>query len=512
MASEALDLFIFYSHRDEELKDELINLHLKPLKRDGKITTWQDRDIEAGTEWAEEIKTNLEKADIVLLLITRHFLASDYCYETEMQRAVQRHNEGSARVIPIILAPCTWEDSPFSQFQVLPKDGKAVTSWDDQHEAFVDVEQGIRWVVDSLNAERRQATESVRAEAERQGQQTAEAQIRQQRQSGMSRRRALQVAGLGGGGLIFAMATNSLLTGRLDNGLQVAEYPLVLGSSPDDLSTVDIQAVTVDARGNITERSQGQVSAFREDLGNNIGLDMVAIPAGEVVMGSPPDEEGREKDEGPQRTVNVSSFYMGRFQVTQAQYKAVMGKNPSKFKGANRPVEQVSWDDAIAFCEKLWAKTGRIYRLPSEAEWEHACRAGTTAPFHFGSTITPELANYDSNYAYALGSKSSSRGETTDVGSFPPNAFGLHDMHGNVWDWCQDVWHDSYEGAPTDGSAWVEGGEQEWRLRRGGSWYAGPRYCRLANRGRIPHYGSTFETGFRVVYVSSWPFLWPFSR
>ncbi|PSN16991.1 hypothetical protein C7293_00230 [filamentous cyanobacterium CCT1] len=155
MAGEALDVFISYSRRDEELKDELVNYHLKQLQREGKIRTWQDQDIEAGTEWAKEIQANLEKADIVLLLITPHFLASDYCYETEIQRAVQRHHEGTARVIPIILEPCGWKYSNFKQLQVLPKDGRPVTSWTDQDEAFFDVEEGIRQVVDALNDERK---------------------------------------------------------------------------------------------------------------------------------------------------------------------------------------------------------------------------------------------------------------------------------------------------------------------------------------------------------------------
>jgi chemotaxis protein histidine kinase CheA len=150
-------IFISYSHRDEGLKDELVNYHLKLLQREGKINTWQDRDIEAGAEWAEEIRLNLEKADIVLLLITRHFLASDYCYEKEMQRAVQRHYEGNTRVIPIILETCGWRYSDFKHLQVLPKDGKPVTSWDNQADAFFDVEEGIRRVVDALQKEQKAA-------------------------------------------------------------------------------------------------------------------------------------------------------------------------------------------------------------------------------------------------------------------------------------------------------------------------------------------------------------------
>ena len=165
MADEALDVFISYSRQDEAIKNELVDYHLKRLQREGKINTWQDRDIEAGAEWAQAIKTNLEKADVVLLLVTHYFLAADYCYETEMQRAVQRHEEGTARVIPIILRPCSWEESEFKKLQVLPTDGKPVTSWTNPEEAFLIVEKGIRQVVDALNGEPIRAVEAARAQA-----------------------------------------------------------------------------------------------------------------------------------------------------------------------------------------------------------------------------------------------------------------------------------------------------------------------------------------------------------
>ena len=155
----------------------------------------------------------------------------------------------------------------------------------------------------------------------------------------------------------------------------------------------------------------------------------------------------------------------------------------------------------MAFCEKLSELTGRTYRLPSEAEWEYACRAETTTPFHFGPTITTDLANYDGNYTYGNGPKGTYRQQTTDVGSFPPNAFGLYDMHGNVWERCQDVWHENYEGAPTDGSAWLEGGDQSWRVLRGGSWFGSPDVCRSANRFRFPRDDILGNVGFRVVWV-----------
>mgnify|MGYP006266374999 CR=1 FL=1 len=219
-------------------------------------------------------------------------------------------------------------------------------------------------------------------------------------------------------------------------------------------------------------------------------------------MGAPESEEESRDAERPQHWVTVPEFWLGKFPVTQAQYQAVMGENPSRFSdnGANRPVEQVSWNDAVAFCETLSQLTGRTYRLPSEAEWEYACRAGTPTPFYCGPTITTELANYDGRYTYGGGPKGEYRKQTTDVGSFPPNGFGLYDMHGNVWEWCQDVWHGSYEGAPTDGTAWVEGGNQDRRLLRGGSWSYDPRYCRSAGRFNFtPVARNNLFNGFRVV-------------
>jgi formylglycine-generating enzyme required for sulfatase activity len=190
---------------------------------------------------------------------------------------------------------------------------------------------------------------------------------------------------------------------------------------------------------------------------------------------------------------------MGRFAVTQAQWQQIMGNNPSNIKSENRPVETVSWNDAQKFCTKISQKTGRKYRLPSEAEWEYACRGGTTTPFHFGPTITPELVNYDGNYPYGGAAKGQYRKGTTPVGSFPANGFGLCDMHGNVWEWCEDVWHKNYLGAPTDGSAWVSGGESLLRLLRGGSWYINAQACRSAFQYRGNPGIRDYNYGLRLV-------------
>ena len=286
----------------------------------------------------------------------------------------------------------------------------------------------------------------------------------------------------------------------------------------------EFDIVTVNAQGQPINSSRGRAEFFRESLGNGVVLEMVAIPGGKFLMGSPENEPERYSSESPQHPVTIQPFFMGKFPVTQSQWTAVaaLGKvnidlnpDPSHFKGANRPVEQFSWDDAIEFCARLSKKTekNQTYRLPSEAEWEYACRAGTTTPFYFGETITTDLANYrgtDWDYQgtvypgnYAQGPKGEYREQTTDVGKFLANPFGLFDMHGNIWEWCQDEWHENYNNAPTDGSAWLVDNDNQSRRRllRGGSWDCNPRDCRSADRyygARADRFGSV---GFRVVVV-----------
>jgi formylglycine-generating enzyme required for sulfatase activity len=261
----------------------------------------------------------------------------------------------------------------------------------------------------------------------------------------------------------------------------------------------------------IIHREKRRTTYFSEPLSDEVDLDMIQIPGGTFLMGSPEDELYNYKYEQPQHSVTVPSFFMGRYPITQAQWRVVVGypevkrelkPDPSKFKGENRPVEQVSWQDVVEFCQRLSVKTSRRYRLPSEAEWEYACRAGTQTPFHFGETLTDELANYDATKVYGRGVKGEYRGETTKVGQFPPNNFGLHDMHGNVWEWCQDDWHDDYEGAPEDGRAWVDGeSKNKEKVLRGGSWYVGPWDCRCAFRDYGTRDYFVFNGGFRVVCV-----------
>ncbi|VXD20426.1 SUMF1/EgtB/PvdO family nonheme iron enzyme [Planktothrix paucivesiculata] len=294
----------------------------------------------------------------------------------------------------------------------------------------------------------------------------------------------------------------------------------------ESLLTFSFETVTVNKKGEIIKRETKQARYFTEDLGDGVTLDMVYIPGGTFLMGSL-EGEG-DKDQRPQHQVTVPPFFMAKYPITQAQWKAVakwpkiqrdLNPNPSNFKGDNRPVEKVKWYDAVEFCARLLQRTGRPYRLPSEAQWEYACRAGTQTPFYFGETLTSDLANYHVSRTYADEPKGKYRGQTTPVNEFPPNSFGLYDLHGNVWEWCADPWHENYEGAPTQGEVWDEQNKNDNRYQiynienlvnllsderkhclRGGSWVNYSDDGRSADRWGCPNvFGRS--SGFRVCWV-----------
>ncbi|MGB3508345.1 MAG: SUMF1/EgtB/PvdO family nonheme iron enzyme, partial [Microcoleaceae cyanobacterium] len=285
-------------------------------------------------------------------------------------------------------------------------------------------------------------------------------------------------------GHVLGVATNMEKDGAEGLAISVEALKKIWPQMPSAVSYFYLEkfdVITVNSEGEEINRCSDEAVFFTEDLGKGVMLEMVYIPGGTFIMGSPENEAGRHDNESPQHKVTLQPFFMSKYPITQSQYQAIMGKNPSHFKGGNRPVEFVSWYDTTEFCQKLSQKTGKNYRLPSESQWEYACRGGTTTPFYFGETITSELANYDGNYPYGNAPKGKYRKQTTDVGNFPPNAFGLYDMYGNVWEWCQDVLHHNYEGAPTDGSAW-ESEADTGRMLRGGCWLNDFRNCRSARR------------------------------
>jgi formylglycine-generating enzyme required for sulfatase activity len=311
--------------------------------------------------------------------------------------------------------------------------------------------------------------------------------------------------------------------------LRTFEFPvptIIIENEPViNLQPFEFQVATIEPKqtggflglGQKTEvkRRRRQSQYFIEDLGNRVQIEMVEIPGGQFMMGAPKTEKDSSSDERPQHQVTVPTFFMGKYPITQAQWQAVaampqinreLDPNPSNFKGANRPVEKVSWYDAVEFCARLSQHTGKSYSLPSEAQWEYACRAGTTTPFHFGETITSELANYRATETYGAGKKGRYREQTTEVGSLKAaNNFGLYDMHGNVWEWCLDDWHRNYEGAPTDGSAWFSSDENlidrtGQAVIRGGSWIDDPASCRSAYRDfNFRDNRSYGLIGFRIV-------------
>jgi formylglycine-generating enzyme required for sulfatase activity len=347
--SRPIKLFFSYSHQDEKLRDELAK-QLSTLRRKKVIADWHDRQIGAGENWAQAIEENLKSADIILLLVSPDFLHSDFCAEVELKQAMERHEAGEACVIPIILRPSDWHDEPFAQLQALPRNAKPITTWSDRDEAFLDVVQGIRGAIQRLNQ-----TQKVEEIVDR------------------------------------SLEEDSVI-------------------ATPTLSTFQFEIITVNDRGQEIDRRPGQASYFREELAPEVFLDTVSIPGGTFWMGAADGELEARNSEKPRHQVTIEPFFMGKFAVTQEQWSAIaklpkvsydLNPDPSGFKGKKRPVERVSWNDAVEFCDRLSQKTGTVYRLPTEAEWEYACRAGTETPFHFGETITPELVNYDSNFIYS---------------------------------------------------------------------------------------------------------------
>lgn len=284
-------------------------------------------------------------------------------------------------------------------------------------------------------------------------------------------------------------------------------------------STFDFEFVSIDTFGHEVKRDRSQASFFIEALGDGVIMEMVQIPEGTAQLGSSKSEQGRVNNEEEPHFVTLPPYFISKYPITQAQWKAVallpkvehdLNPEPSFFQGLNRPVEQVSWYEAVEFCARLSRASGRSYRLPTEVEWEYACRAGTSTPFHFGETLTTDLANYcGKNHhskrrtsqvtwysgSYGKGSTGIDRSETTEVNFFKTtNGFGLYDLHGNVWEWCSS--HLLLPGNYMESFS----EDQCQQPLRGGSWKSSPAMCRSASRlTKAPAYRESF-VGFRVVY------------
>ena len=321
--------------------------------------------------------------------------------------------------------------------------------------------------------------------------------------SSINRSTFLKLIGLGSFGAIGSFSIAKIIQ-QSDSDLN---QPIMSDTVPtiDRLATISVTSIKLNNHGDIIDRPQARAQIFQEELGNSVLLTMVQIPPGTFVMGSPANEEGQENSEQPEHPVNVSTFYLGQTQITQAQWSAIFPDEAVKFgNNSQLPVDSISWIDATEFCHRLSTNTGREYRLPTESEWEYACRATTTNPFAYGDTISPSIVNYDGLRPYGRIVKGTCRDKSTPVATFPPNLFGLYDMHGNLWEWCLDEWFANYDDAPKDGTArgdLVTRDENKQRVVRGGSWFSSGNICRAASRSSLPASYQHNHYGFRVVCV-----------
>ena len=477
-------MFISYSHADRDWVERLKRMMAPLLRGSGQeLRLWDDSQIEAGRQWREAIETALAQAKVALLLVSDHFLASEFVMGEEVPKLLAAAEAEGVRVLWVSLSACLVEETEIHQYQaVLPPS---------------------RPLDQMAEAEAKEALKTI----------------------GLEIRKALKPQPEAVAPPSFVEKAAS--PGRQEGSGQVSQSSRASGAL-QVFSVTTAQLVRVGA-GWQEERRSLEVRGRTLELGDGVSLPLIAIPAGKFVMGSPVDEPERRESEGPQHRVRLEGFLMGQTPITQAQWRAVarlvppLGQrwqqdlplNPSHFSvqpdSDQRPVEQVSWEQAIEFCRRLSAITGDVYTLPSEAQWEYACRAGTKSPFCFGDMISPELVNYDGSYVCAEGSKGVYREQTTPVGMFPANAWGLQDMHGNVLEWCLDHWHENYEGAPIDGSAWLDknSGHEGTKLLRGGSWCYFPRYCRSAYRNHGLPGNAHLYVGFRVVCLPQGPSLNP---
>jgi formylglycine-generating enzyme required for sulfatase activity len=587
-----LKLFISYSHKDQEQLDELLK-YLKNLVDNGKIEPWTDRLLEIGSSWDSVIKDNLSSADIIILLISVEFINSDYITTTELVATKKRHDDNTAKVIPILLSHCEFSDYWFSAIQGLPEDMVPLSEFKEKNEkskAYTNVVKKIReladnlvkdkklrpyeklasdLIKDSINGDFSKADKYILNDeqiklglTDKEVNEIKNRLLAQHREKSqncqtyidcyvdyvkdhgreLSQPYVEQLNRLQERLQITDLERNNLQS-QIEKRVKEEEELKVREEEAKRKADAEAEAERLAEEQRAKEEAETRVreeearrgptliqisadrgalvrvwnewqqkteritvSGYEQELAEGLAITMLQIPAGSFQMGSPASEAERRGNEGPQHRVQLQSFFLGQTPVTQAQWKEVaswsqvslkLNPDPAIFKGANRPVEQVSWEEATEFCRRLSKRTKLVYTLPSEAQWEYACRAGTTTPFAFGDTLTPDLANYDGNYTYGSGLKDQYRQKTTDVGSFAGNAWGLQDMHGNVWEWCLDPWHDSYTGAPADGSAWTAGGGTSRQLR-GGSWFNDPADCRSAARDGGHPDARDNGIGFRV--------------
>lgn len=445
MHQAPLNVFICYAREDRPSLNQLMG-HLAVFERNDTVRFWYDKEITGGKDWDEEIRVNLKSADIVLLLISPDFFQSDYIHSVELTEALQRDRDKEALVVPVILKKCLWgKHRELARLQALPAEAKPVydrAHWPDPDDDFYDVAEGFDRILEDPETETRSQRKAARKKRE------AEEAARREAESEEQRRREEEAA----------------------RKKREEETAARKKREAEEAARREAEAEE--------QRRQEDEAARRK-----LEPEMVFIEGGAFTMGWLNKERDGDgyNDEKPVHEVRVKDFFIGKYPVTQKQWRAVMGSDPPElvFEGCDDcPVECVSWNDIQEFLKKLnamTAPTGKSgYRLPTEAEWEYAARGGNKRKgyLYSGSNNLDEVAWYDGNSGW----------KTHPVGQKKLNELGLYDMSGNVWEWCEDDWHSNYEGAPTDGRAWADRPRGGDRVLRGGSWSDDARDCRVADR------------------------------
>jgi formylglycine-generating enzyme required for sulfatase activity len=511
MEPTPLKTFIIYAHEDRSTVNA-IRGQLKIFEKREMLQIWDDGEILAGQDWDKSIKLKLESAQLILLFISVDFLNSEYIEKTELQAALQRHRDGEAKLIPIIVRKCFWEEYfELGKFQALPPQAKPILSHDLHaiDEAHHSVAQGIKAAADEMQQKIAAAEKALQEEIEREKREKAEAEKEKQKNERLQKQD--EIAWKAALAAIEKAKTErekmDVLEVYLDEphhllhrveaeaqleALQTAETTRKIEEKQREQQRLEAERQKRAAEEAEQERKKleaARLAELEKQKEAEKGLpEMVLVRGGTFQMGS--NDYDSEK---PIHSVTLPDFEMGKYPVTQKFWQEIMGSNPSHFKGFDDcPVEKVSWEDVQEFLKKLNQRhPGKNYRLPTEAEWEYAARGGNQSKdyTYAGSNDIAEVAWYFEN----------SGGKTHPVGGKKANELGIYDMSGNVREWCQDVWHGNYQGAPTDGSAWDSGGDGAFRVLRGGSWYFSPSHCRAAYRdSRYPTDRNLYH-GFRLA-------------